>query len=115
MAIALDLGVSRGTVRRARERLGILGASPGPRRGSPPKRRATDRQPLIAALRIAERILAEQRAGGPPGTLNTISTRVRALHEADQAGDWPAIKDSLISLAAACGLMLDHVEAVEAL
>lgn len=115
LTIALELKVARGTVRAARERLGISSAAPGRRRGGTTTRRnAQLRERIPAAAQIAARITAEQRPDGPPPTLSLAAARVRAVHQASLEGDRAALKDALVSLGSAAGLVLDHLQALEA-
>lgn len=109
MAIALELGVNRKTVRAARERLGIMPASPGRRRGVT----VTSEKPLPkhlmpAAASIASRIFEQSRPGRAAPTKELVAERIRALHEADAHGDPNVIDDAIIEAAAALGLWLDH-------
>jgi hypothetical protein len=104
-AIATELGVSPGTVIRARKRLRIASLPPGRRRGARP----APPRPSAAEL-IAERIAEESRRRGPAPTLTLVAGRVRALHDANAAGDHPARLDALVALGSACGLVLNHLQ-----
>jgi hypothetical protein len=114
--IAAELGVARGTVRSARERLGIVSAPPGPRRGAPPRpsRMAVVSSVLapgatsVTATLIAERFERESLPGGPPPTQALLAARLRAAAEAHSHDDDAALDDALISIAAACGLIYEH-------
>lgn len=106
--IARELGVSRGTVRRRLQAHGIVSAESGRRRGARQLVAAYSRQagaPELIAARIVEE---QQRQPGPARTLTLIADRVRALHDASCAGDERDTDEALVSLASACGLVLDH-------
>jgi hypothetical protein len=63
---------------------------------------------------ICDRISEESRPDGPASSLTLVAGRVRAVHDANSAGDRPALKDALIGLASACGLVLNHLDRLEA-
>lgn len=108
-AIAQELGCARGTVRAAIAHHGVPPRAGGRRRGATARRTSS----VSAAELIADRIAEESRPRGPSPTLTLVAARVRALHDANQAGSRPATKDALISLASACGLALDHLHRLE--
>lgn len=105
-AIAKELGVSPGTVIRARKRLQIASLPAGRRRGAQTMRPV--HRP--SAELIAERISLESSPHGPAPTLTLIAGRVRALHDASTTRDPLALEDAVISLGSACGLVLDHLQ-----
>lgn len=104
--IASELGVSRETVRHARERLGIESAPRGRRRsdgGTRPRPQAME--PDQTAAMIIERFQREVRLGAAAGPA-LVATRIRAVHDASNAGDELALEDAIA--AAASGLALWH-------
>jgi hypothetical protein len=111
MSIALDLHVSRGTVIRARERLGIPSQPTGRRRG-------VSTAPLAAVQTagdlIAARIGAQSSRSGPAPSKHMLAERFAALVDADTHGDQSAFRDALIEMAAGCGLVWDHLQRLEA-
>lgn len=111
MSIALDLGVSRKAVRLARERFGIRSRPRGGQYGVRGTAYGVAPRATAAEL-IVERISDEQRTAAP--SLSLVAARVHSLHEANRVNDMPAVKDALISLASACGLVLDHLDLLEA-
>lgn len=110
-AIADSLGVARGTVRAAiarhREQIAARRLVASPRGQVQELNRS-------AATLIATRIHVEQHAAtGPAPSLHLVATRVRALHDANIHGGRRDLSEALISLASACGLVVDHIARVE--
>lgn len=107
MAIALELGCDRKTVRLARQRLGIRSAPPGPRRGSltahvgAPARDDTDTLGLVA-----ERFQLDQTDPLIVPDDRLLATRIRVVSAAH--GDDREYDRALISLAAAALLVHEH-------
>jgi hypothetical protein len=110
LAIAIDLtrrykrAISRGAVRRARERLGIPSAPPGRRCIVTSEKPRTDR---TAAQRILGRLIRDVRDGTPP-TYGTLMKRFVELDRARKARNPSAEQAALEALAAAAGLILDQ-------
>lgn len=116
MTIALELGCTRLTVRRARERLGINAASVGRRRGAtlrvhPP---APSDEPTGSitvtgtAGQMLDRFMRESRTGGPAPTEDLLVERLRAAHDAREHGDQLAYEDALLAISSAAGLIHQH-------
>ncbi|MHB1950185.1 MAG: hypothetical protein ACYCQK_01770 [Acidiferrobacteraceae bacterium] len=110
MWIALELGVDRKTVRRARERHGIMSAAPGRRRGS-----AVGQQIVVApaprsdpALDRALLARARDRKDRTAGSLSLLGERALNLHRAERAGDEAAVEDALADVASVALLALEH-------
>ena len=113
VAVAAELGVSRTTVRRARQRLGIPSRARGRPRGgtaAAPPRDMSGTTP--AAARISARMMVESQAGGPTGARHLVAARIRAVHESDLENDQAALEDALTGAASALGLWLDRLLAV---
>lgn len=115
MAIAIQLGVARETVRRARERLGIEAAPPGRRRGVPMSTVTSGRPPVShpTAMVIVSRFAREQQRR-VPATESLLAERIRALQEAKTAGDELAYDDALLAINSLTALMWDHRQKVRA-
>lgn len=113
MGIALELHVSRYQVRKACERFG-LSRPAGRRRGATPDRPALRvRRP--ASEQIADRIAAEQALDPPlPATVDFVLERCGNVMRAHYANDRLGVNDALVSLASACGLVVDHMQRVNA-
>src|SRR5690349_821130 len=99
--IAKELGCARATVDRRVREFGIS-QSVGQRRGrslavaAPAgKGRATGTVTFTGTLaQIVERFQRESRTGGPAPSKELLIARIRACHEADQAGDQLAFEDA---------------------
>lgn len=65
-------------------------------------------------MRIAARIAREQAAGGPAPSYDFLLARLVAVDRARKAADWQAELDALEGLGAAAGLVLDHLQRVQA-
>lgn len=106
-AIALEVGVNKETVRKARMRHGIPSLTVGPRRGAPPVR---DEQSPIDGLTAAERRLVDRyrsdRRNAP--TKELLSRRIVAAHEADAAGDHLAYEAAMLDVAIAAARIAEH-------
>lgn len=106
-AIADELCVHRDTVRAARRRYQI---SPRPRgRQSGTSREAQRAQERSAAETIAERIQREvssTKAGAGPGV---VAARIRAIQQAQAAGDALALEDAIAGAASALGVWLEQL------
>lgn len=112
MSIALQLGVSRGSVIRARDRLGIPSHGPGRRRGVSG---SSSTQPGVAvqsggetAMLMLVRFVSESRASGPAPSDQLLACRIRAYHEARLHGDQAAAEGALLDIASAAGLIHQH-------
>ena len=122
MWIALEIGVSRTTVRPRIAQHALASQPPGRRRGvtqtviSPSAapagrdrgrpRRALPVEPT--AILIVGRFTRESRTGGPAPSEDLLVQRIRAAHEARAAGDDPAYDDALLAIASAAGLLYEH-------
>lgn len=107
-SIALELGVSEGTVRRARLALGIASMSPGRRRG---ERRHHDRRADAASAlkRVTDRYQLERGAvEGPAPSPARLATCAQALQRAYLSGHDDLIDEALEALATCALLVLDH-------
>lgn len=113
MSIALDLHVSRGTVIRARKRLGIASLPPGRRRGSPTVSTRHLRLTQSAGDLIADLIEVE-RTLEVPATLEFLLERVGAVLRAHYAGERRAEMEALLGVASVAGLCHDHMQRLEA-
>lgn len=106
-AIALELGVSVGTVRRACTRLGIQPAGDGRRRGialAPPPVAAAPAHERVLARFQHERSLLE----GPAPSIELVITRALDAVLAFHDGAHDLIDEALEGLAVAALLTLDH-------
>lgn len=99
--IARDLGVSRRTVRAARERLGIRSQPPGRRRGVSPTAGQLD---ATLDLFVAT-YLAERNTAGPAPSERLLAGRVAEASQARGSDDPDAFGEALIRLASAACLM----------
>ena len=111
--IAQQLGVSRGSVVRARERLGLSAPGRGRRRGTAGA--STRQDPPAAfqatsptALLVLARFTSESRTGGPAATESLLAVRIKAASEARLHGDQLAYEDALLGIASAAGLIHQH-------
>lgn len=104
-AIARELGVTRKMVTAERGRQGIASRPPGRPRG-----------PAVpmSALLIAARIREQSRATGPAPTYDLLLGRLAEIDRAHRAGETHAEEDAIIELAAACGLVFDHLRRLRA-
>jgi hypothetical protein len=111
-AIALELGVDRKTVRRARMRHGIASQPVGPRRGVPrPVTSSSEaQQGGVDGLTPAERRLIDRyradRRNAP--TKELLTKRIVAAHQADAAGDHLAYEAAMLDVAVAAARIAEH-------
>jgi len=108
MAIALDLHVNRKTVRAARERLGILPAPAGPRRGQParPPRIPDNTSPVVEKL--LRRYHADQ-AASIPASWDLVLQRLAAADHAHHTHNHTMQINAAIALASATLLVADQL------
>ncbi len=118
MAIALDLGVARGTLRAARERLGIAPQAPGRRRGVlvnvaliHPRAPAAQLPPVLEQL--GRRYDQDSHHTGAPATWTTVLNRLAAADRARRRHDRTAELNAAIAVSSAAALVADHLEQVE--
>lgn len=105
-AIADELGVAYLTVRRARDRLGIMSHPRGRRRGVVATI-APASQSHPTAMLIATRFAQECR-GAPAPSFELLLSRLVNVDRARKAGDDEGVDDALIALASAAGLVFEH-------
>jgi hypothetical protein len=110
-AIALELGVDRKTVRRARMRHGIASHPVGPRRGAArPVTSSQGQQGGVDGLTPAERRLIDRyradRRNAP--TKELLTKRIVAAHQADAAGDHLAYEAAMLDVAVAAARIAEH-------
>lgn len=104
------LGCSPSTVRKRARDLGIPPVKPGPRRNHPHLALVAP-DPTIDAIR--ERVSIDRRRRNiAPGLL---ATRVRAVHEAQLAGEGLAHEDALLDLASVALLHREHLRQLRGL
>ena len=113
----LDHGLSRWKIRKAREAAGAASAPRGRPRGTTVT--VTSVKPLPkshrnAAQRILGRMIREARPGGAPPSYDLLLARFVAVDRARKEGDRLAELDALEGLAAAAGLVLDHLQRLQA-
>lgn len=110
MWIALEVGVSRTTVRRRLALLGIASQPPGRRRGVTESVTATT--PAATELDATEQAFRDRyrtaKARRAPATETTLAAAIRAAHHARQADDANAYDAALIDIAASAAVIHDH-------
>ena len=114
LSLALDLHVSRKTVRLARDRLGIQSLPPGrrgrPLQAVPPAGHERQNGEMVltgTALAMLTRFQKEQSKRAP-ATDEVLAKRIRAYSQAQTEGDQLAAEDALLAIASAAGLIHQH-------
>lgn len=109
MWIALEVGVSRATVRRQRERFGIPSTAPGRRRSDlqalPSVLQRGRLDPTEAAFIDRYREFRARKAMPHP---DTIAAALRAYYRAQAAHDDSAIDSALLDMGAAAAIIHDQ-------